>query len=282
MKGAFFLISAHTTGNAQRRLDALANGAAAAGWTVQKGPGYPGPVPKQLLVVWGASHPHHAEVIQGHRAAGGRTLVLDHGYIDTGGTVRFSLDEPHPTRGPWRLSGPEPRFPRWAGLDPAPVARAPSEPVLVVGQGRKSTNALGEGDLMAQISAARAGYKRVFYRPKPRHPVERGAVLSKLPLDTARDVLSAVRSSGLVVCRHSGVAVTAAVLGVAVVSSGGAAASCFPRTMAAVSLQPSDERRLEWLQRLSWFVWGVGELASPAPFRFVGRYLEEVKACAFT
>jgi hypothetical protein len=121
-----------------------------------------------------------------------------------------------------------------------------------------------------------------LYRPKPKHPVERGALFSKLPIDSGRDALSAVRDAGLVVCRHSGLAVTAAVVGRAVVASRGAASSLFPRTPAAVLLQPSDDRRLEWLGRLSWFVWGVGELAGPDLFRFVASYLEEVKPCAYT
>lgn len=282
MSGAYFLISPHTTGSAQRRLDAMANGASAAGWTVQKGPAYPGPVSSQVLVVWGAAHPHHAEAIADHREAGGRVVCVDHGFVDSGGSVRIAIDEAHSVRGPWRLSYTRPRFERWAGLEPEPVAKPPSEPVLVVGQGRKSTATSGEGDLLAQISGARAVFRRVSYRPKPRHPVERGAAFSRLEIDTGRDALSAVRDSGLVVCRHSGLAVTAAVVGRAVVSSRGAASSVYPRTLAALNLQPSDERRLEWLGRLSWFVWHIGELASPAMFRFFASYLEEVKPCAFT
>jgi hypothetical protein len=78
------------------------------------------------------------------------------------------------------------------------------------------------------------------------------------------DLVPMLKKAGLVVCRHSNVAVDACRVGAPVVTQDGAAASIYPRRLSKYQEQPSQEVRQEFLERLAWWQWSVDEVRSGA------------------
>jgi hypothetical protein len=159
------------------------------------------------------------------------------------------------------MLGPSPGPKRWAqsGLAIAATGGELEGPVLLVGNGPKSTAIGANGWARDKSRELKRAGLRVWYRPKPGKPLEDDvyshAVVRDDPID---DVLAKV---SLVVCRHSNVAVDACRLGVPVVCEDGAAASIYPRDLNGA--QPDLATRTEFLHRLAWWQWSPAECETP-------------------
>lgn len=132
-------------------------------------------------------------------------------------------------------------------------------PILLVGNGPKTlvSGALGWTAKRSRDVKMAFPERRVIYRPKPRRPKEGGVMYSSL--SSPNDIDDVLNGISLVVCRHSNVAIDACRLGVPVVCDAGAAACIYPSKLADFRLQPSMEKRLEFLTRLAWFQWSPEE-----------------------
>lgn len=156
------------------------------------------------------------------------------------------------------LKGDAPTDDRWlsSGLNVAPE-RSCEGPILLVGNGPKSAavGARGWTEAMAWKLRERFPGRKIWYRPKPNRAHENvncDAIRTEEPVDV---VLGEV---GLVVCRHSNVAVDACRLGVPVACEDGAAACIYP-TLDRWQEQPTFEQRKDFLRRLAWWQWSPEE-----------------------
>jgi len=213
--------------------------------------------PDSWLFLYGLGGPDRVQY-----ASRERLVAFDLAYWDRKGPgrkYRVSIGGLHsPDR---VMRGESPGADRWeaSGLDIAEVGGDPAGPVLLVGNGPKSTAIGAGGWAHAKSRELKQTGRRIWYRPKPGKPLEEDvychAVVTDEPIDA---VLSKV---SLVVCRHSNVAVDACRLGVPVVCEDGAAASIYPRDLNGA--QPDLATRTEFLHRLAWWQWTPAECETP-------------------
>lgn len=217
---------------------------------------------RRLLMLYGPGSPAHMPAIQRHRAAGGRVAMWDLGYWDRPGSMRLSVDGLHPTAEQLAMAPDGPGRREFALREDAD----PAGPILLIGMGPKSVFAYGTGagskwerskvnDLQRRFPG-----RTICWRPKG--PV--AAPLGDLPLRHSMPIEEALRGCSLVVCRHSNVAVDAAVAGVPVECEDGAALALYAGNPA-----PSREQRAEFLRRLTWWNWTSKE--APAAWAWLQR-----------
>lgn len=204
----------------------------------------------RVLIMYGAGLDYRTNVMQQHLNRGGRVIAWDLGYWDREEEMRMSIDGIHPT--------------------PEQIAQAPSiarksfylrdeanpdGPILLIGIGFKSVKAYNLGHLQwetAKLAELQARFenKQIFWRPK-------GKDQSRLPgtkLINGMPIEYALRGCSLVVCRHSNVAVDACIAGIPVECEDGAAYALYKNNP-----NPTKEERLQFLSKLSWFNWRIGD-----------------------
>lgn len=228
-------------------LGAVRRGAVQSGFRVLETNGYE--PHSGWLVLWGIGAPERAEWRDAHLATGQNALLLDMGYIERGrhyGHFRIAINEDHPWR--W-LDRTEPDPSRWDMLGrPLQQDANPDGPIILVGMGDKSRQmgpafSSWEKSKVAELRERFPG-KRIVYRPKPKSaPAALG-----LEVDTREPIGDVLIGASLVVCRHSNVAVDAAIAGVPFECDDGI----------AFWLQGKDytpANRLDFLRRMAWWQW---------------------------
>jgi hypothetical protein len=164
--------------------------------------------------------------------------------------VRLSVDTLHPTAAQLALAPDIHRatFELREDADPA-------GPIMLVGLGPKSCVAYGYAPMaweQRQLDALRARFpgREILWRPKG----DKATPLRGTTLRHGMPIAQALQGCGLVVCRHSNVAVDACIAGVPVECEDGAALALYHGNP-----EPTREQRARFLQRLSWFNWGFNE-----------------------
>lgn len=214
--------------------------------------------PCDVLILYGLGGHDRLPVAQKHLSLGKPFIAVDIGYWgreDKDRVFRLSINSNHPEN---VMAGDAPSGERFLSANvPMGNLYDPEGHVLLIGNSSKSRVFGTDGWTGQQCEAIRAAFpdKKLIYRPKPKHPIERVSDydgLSEGPIDEALIGVS------LVVCRHSNVAIDACRLGVPVVCEGGAAAAIYP-TLENYTAQPSAEIRQEFLHRLAWWQYNSAE-----------------------
>ena len=150
-----------------------------------------------------------------------------------------------------------------------------SGPIVLVGNGPKSgsVGASGWAELKSREIRKLHPNRQIKYRPK-RGYIEPGVRCDSTAV-TER-IESVLEGSSLVVCRHSNVAIDACRAGVPVVCEDGAAAAIYPSRLEDEGIQPSLERRNEFLRRLAWWQWSEDEMDKGAIWPWLTGILNEV------
>lgn len=200
----------------------------------------------QLLVVYGPGMEYRTQVMQKHKAAGGRVIGFDMGYWDREDSMRLFVDEVHPT--PEQLDSTPLYSRRGFSLRDD---HDPNGPIMLVGLGQKSVKSLGYGGQSWEMKALqflREAYpgRRIVWRPKGPNPTP----LENLPVVFGSKIEDALKGCSLVYCRHSNVAVDACVAGIPVICEGGAAYYLYRN-----GPNPEPDRRRDFLSKLSWWEW---------------------------
>lgn len=217
--------------------------------------------PCKVLVLYGLGGADRLPVALSHIERGGMVIAFDLGYWDRDlakRKFRVSINGFHPTQ---VMEGKDPPADRWhaSGKGVSRKGGDPKGPILLIGNAPKSI-AVGAKGWTAEMSRAiRKEFpdKKIRYRPKPKRPAEEGVGYDAISDEPIKEAL---HRASLVVCRHSNVAVDACMLGVPVVTQDGAAASIYPRTLAAYKDQPDLETRISFLTRLAYWQWNQDEV----------------------
>jgi len=246
-----------TSSTAEPMLKALAQAAREAGDTVTETHYFQGG--SELLVLFGVGAAVHDQARRAQIKRGGRALIWDLGYFGRKkqtGYLRVSIDHDHPQH----LLDATPSDPsRWAAQGIALREDAdPNGVIMLVGLGAKSRKYLHAADWEQRtLSRLRERFPahEVLHRPKPNHDFQK--LHCERDVDTPIDVL--LRRCSLVVCRHSNVAVDAAIAGVPFETEDGAASWLARRAF-------TPENRLDFLRRLAWWQWQATEAAAAWSF----------------
>lgn len=210
------------------------------------------------LVLYGVGAAVNDEARNAQLARGGRVLMWDLGYIERKkvvGHLRMSIDTDHPQQ--WLDKTPADGS-RWRRLSVELREDANKDgPILLIGIGRKSRLYLKTDDWERKTYESlvrRFPGRRIVYRPKGRD--ER-----RLPCDRdeTTPIADLLRGASLVVCRHSNVAVDAAIAGVPFEAENGAAMWLQQREFTPVN-------RMKFLQRLAFWQWRATEAAQAWAF----------------
>lgn len=212
----------------------------------------------QWLMTWGMGHCGRRSALEVHLRAGGHVIGWDMGYWDRPRQYRLTIDADHP-----RLRDmPADRFcsSKITLRDDADV----SGPIMLVGLGRKSREALGYQGLeweQKTFHLIRAAYPsvRIIYRPKKPEPFPLCATVDG-------EIEQALRGCSLVVCRHSNVAVDACIAGIPVVCEDGAAIALYNSNLSS-PVHPDRSARQQFLQNLAWWQWNPTE--APEAWNFI-------------
>lgn len=208
------------------------------------------------LVMYGIGRAPRSDWRDTQLAAGGRVLVWDLGYVGRQkltGYMRMSIDEDHPRLSLVDATAPDPS--RWNVHKIA--LREDFDPdghIVLVGLGRKSRAYIHEPLWEAwALESVRLRYpeRRVVYRPKP-DGKNQFPILDGVEVNTRSSIEEVLRGASLVVCRHSNVAVDAAIAGVPFEAYGGIALWLKSRAFTPVT-------RLDFLRRLAWWQWRASE-----------------------
>ena len=195
-------------------------------------------------------------------ASGGRVACFDFGYFGRStdmavSYMRVSIDHHHPQADIGKTK-PDPS--RWDKL--RIVLREDANPnghIVVVGLGPKSRDLLSLYDWeMRALESARRRFpgKTILYRPK------RDAIrIMWEPQDATSPIEEVLRGASLVISRHSNVACDACVAGIPVECEDGAAAWIYRDRRS-----PDAVRRLDFLRRLAWWQWQLGEMGAAWKF----------------
>jgi hypothetical protein len=217
-----------------------------------------------VLVLYGVGAAVNDQARRDQLARGGRVLHFDLGYFGRQkltGYLRMCLDRDHPQH----LLDATPNDPaRWAahGIELREDAKA-NGPIVLVGLGRKSRQYLGapnwERDKLKEIKRRFTG-REVVFRPK-----RAGDVSLPIRSDAVTPIAQLLRGASRVVCRHSNVAVDAAIAGVPFEAEDGAA-------MWLQAREFTRENRLDFLRRLAHWQYRPDEASAAWSFakRMIG------------
>lgn len=225
---------------------------------------------RDWLILYGVGAPERDEARKKHLASGRHVLMWDLAYFHRQRYLRCSIDHDHPQQ--WFDSmGEEYGTNRWATF--AVSLREdydPSGHIILVGLGRKSRSYLHE-ELWEQQRLAdlrqRFPNADILYRPKPGSP----SVKLDCRVDADSPIENLLRGAALVSCRHSNVAVDAAVAGVPFECVDGAA-------MWLQGKPYTRENRLAFLHKLAWWQWLPSE--AMRAWRFVQDVVQRRMALA--
>lgn len=210
------------------------------------------------LVVYGLGGRDRLPHAQAHP---GHYIAIDAGYWNRKSedrSYRASIDGFHCPG--LIMKGEFPGAERWRAAALSITNRShPDGNIILVGNGPKSGAVGATGWAAEKSREIRKTFPRyrVVYRPK-RHfiepHVECDAVAREDPIERVLELAS------LVVCRHSNVAVDACRMGIPAVCEDGAAAAIYPSRLEDAAKQPSEAKRIEFLQRLAWWQWSESEI----------------------
>lgn len=226
-------------------------------------------VPCDLLMVYGAGNPQQWPIFERHVNSGRAALNWDAAYWQRGFALkaqqhfRVSINGVHPTIEHMDAAPADQRFDQY-GIHVA-RQRHHGDHVLLIGLGHKSRRALGyrgtqwEEGKLAEIRQATD--LPVIYRPKCRehHLRDENLPGCKTVWYKTTEIGSALANADLVVCRHSNVAVDAAVAGVPCVTEAGAGHWLWHDNALRKYELPPYDRRLEFLRRVSHWQWSITE-----------------------
>lgn len=210
------------------------------------------------LVLFGVGAPVNDAARRQQIAFRGRVLHWDHGYFGRQkitGYLRMSIDSDHPQQWLDRTPGDPVRWDRH-GIKLHQGGDALG-PILLIGLGRKSRIYLNTPDWERQMYErlrTRFPGRTILFRPK-------GDDDTQLPCerDATTPIEKLLRGASLVVCRHSNVAVDAAIAGVPFEAEDGAA-------MWLQRREYTPANRLEFLKRLAFWQWRATEAAQAWAF----------------
>lgn len=207
------------------------------------------------LVLYGVGAAPRTRARAEHIAKGRAALLWDLAYFgrDPGEYIRVSVNHDHPQD----LLDRAPQDPgRWdaLGIELREDGDA-SGPIILVGLGYKSRIYLGAAGANweeRKLFELRCRFPRreIIHRPKR---ADRAPSLDCRTDDSGGPIEDLLRGASLVVCRHSNVAVDAAIAGVPFECEDGAAKWLDRREFTPVN-------RLEFLRRLAWFQWRPDEV----------------------
>jgi hypothetical protein len=218
--------------------------------------------PEVTLMVCGPGAPSRLAIANAHRAKGGRVVIWDGGYFRAPGYWRTSADHEHPQHLLDRAPADKSRF---AALKiQLRNDFNPKGHIILVGLGPKTRDIMDVKDWEARkLCELRQRFPkaRIIFRPKPKrpHPVLNIPVSKDVPIEQV------LRGAALVVCKHSNCGVDAVVAGIPFETEDGAA-----KWLDGKAYTPAN--RLEFLQRLAWFMWRSDE--APQAWTMVARMLE--------
>lgn len=237
--------------HSKETLDGIIEAAKAAGWTVTVTSEYRRR--GAVLVVYGVGSTINNAARNAQIARGGRVMMFDLGYFGkkkTGGYFKVSLDTDHP--------------PQYLDLTPNAPARweahgielkdgAGDGPIVLVGLGPKARTYLNlrhwEANQLRDLRQRFPG-REIIHRAKPGKPVLNIGV----PVDCETPIADLLRGASLVVCRHSNVAIDAAIAGVPFECVDGAAKWLADRPF-------TRDNRLDFLRRCAYWQWKADESA---------------------
>lgn len=242
-------------------LHAIAKAAKLAGDSVNVTERYRGDC--EWLVLYGVGAPDRNAARTAHVAKGGKAVLFDIGHFgERYRQLRFSINHEHAQD--WLDRTPaDPQ--RWAkhGIK---LRNDWNErgPILLIGLGHKTRTYLGhqtwESEKLTELRQ-RFPNRRIVFRPK------RGSEIAlDCELDANKNIDQALKGVGLVVVRHSNVAIDATIAGVPFEAQDGAGVWLLRRGY-------SPENRLDFLRRLAWWQWKPEE--APQAWRFI----KQVSAC---
>jgi hypothetical protein len=189
------------------------------------------------------------------------------GYWDrTGGNrhLRIAINACHPSAQVMERNEPASRF-EASGIRLRNDS-VEGGPVILVGMGEKSRQQLTttgrpvtELDMLRKILASPVyGKRRIIYRPKgsSRERLQGCETINR----EAQSIERVLSGAGLVVTRHSNVAIDAIIAGVPAVCWDGAAAAVLGSDLSKPVYRLPDETRLRFLQNLAWWQWTEAEM----------------------
>jgi len=210
--------------------------------------------PSKVLLMYGPGGPTQQAISAKHQ---GDSVFFDLGYWDRklpNRHYRVSINRPHPID---IMSVP--KYGAGRNTPKIKTVKIKSNNILLIGNAPKSI-AFGAKNWTAEKSKEIRRLfpnQKIIYRPKPKRPMEPGVIYDdqsiKIPINTA------LRDCGLVVCRHSNVAIDACLLGVPVVCDDGAAAGIYPSDLEHWENQPTLAERIDFIERLAYYQWDSNE-----------------------
>lgn len=207
------------------------------------------------LILYGYGAPERNEARNKHVKSGRHVLLWDQGYFDRKHSLRCSIDQDHPQA--W-LDKTNPDPSRMNGIKLREDAD-PNGHIILVGLGIKTKVYLPHEKNWEQRSLdelrLRFPEREIIYRPKPGSP----AVKLDCKIDAVSSIEQLLKGASLAYCRHSNVAIDAAIAGVPFECIDGAA-------MWLQSKPFTPENRLDFLRRVTWWNWRADEAAKAWQF----------------
>lgn len=237
--------------HSRETLDGIIEAAKKDGWTVTVTDAYRRR--GSVLVVYGVGSTINNAARNAQIARGGRVVMFDLGYFGkkkTGGYFKVSLDTDHP---PQYLDITPNEPDRWSAHGIELQEGAGDGPIVLVGLGPKARRYLNLDHWEAnQLRSLRQRFPRrqILHRSKPGKQV----LNLGIPFDCETPISDLLKGASLVVCRHSNVAIDAAIAGVPFECVDGAAKWLAERPF-------TPENRLDFLRRCAYWQWKADESA---------------------
>lgn len=197
------------------------------------------------LLSYGLGHTGRRPWIEKQLRNGRHVIGIDLGYWDRNRSMRITVDADHP----WRLMRDMPgdRF-RASGIK-LKNTYDPNGHIVLIGMGVKSRLQFGfkdqewEKETLGKIIVAHPG-RKVFYKAKKPEKF--------ICKQIHGDISQALEGSALVVCRHSNVAIDAAIHGVPCVCEDGAGRALYSDNIAKPR-NPTESERLQFLNNVAYW-----------------------------
>lgn len=223
--------------------------------------------PEDLLVVWNRYGAAHA-MANAWEKQGGTVLVCENGYIgkdDQGRQYYAIAAHGHNGSGWWPSNGGERRFEK-LGIEVKPWVKRPDGYALVCGQRGIGSPSMASPQNWHVNAAAHVAK----WHPNVKIRLHPGNQPAKIPLETD------LAGAAYCVIWSSSSGVKALIEGIPVIYDAphwiceGAASR-----MRMSFEDPTDDERLEALERMAWAQWSVAEIESGEPF---ARFLAEIRS----